>query len=940
MFFLTLRNLVSRLAPNPRRKGRSPGRASFRPRLEFFEDRIVPATVTWTNPAGGAWETASNWSDGTVHRLPGPADDVVISTLNSGAVVTLSSNTWIHKLTDSATQGSLTDSGVSLTLTTASSISNALNFTGGTITGPGDLTVTGPFTWGGGTMSGSGRTNASGGLSITGGVNLDGRTLNNTGAATWSGTGYIYAYDGAVVNNSGTFSAQSDVYFYWNTGAAPTFNNSGTFTKTSSTGTTTIQGLFNNSGTVNVNSGTLALQFGGTDSGSFAVTAGNTLSFSGGYHNLAAASGVSGAGTVAVSGGTVDVQGSFSPAAVSLSGGVVNFFANPVSLATLNMSGGTLLGGADVGVSSALNWSGGTMADVGSTSVAGTATLSITGTVFLDGRTLNNAGAATWTGTGYVYTGDGAVVNNQTGATFAAQSDVYFYAYTGDSPTFNNAGTFTKAASSGTTTMQGLFNNTGTVDVQSGTLALTGGGVSTGGTFTAEAGKTLVFGGGYFTIDSASTINDNGAGAVTFSSGTVDILGTYNVAGTTTISGGVVNFFASPVSLATLNMSGGTLLGGADVAVSSALNWTGGTMADVGSTSVAGTATLTISGTGSVYLDGRTLNNAGAATWSTGGYFYAGDGAVVNNSGTFSAQSDVYFYPYTGDTPVFNNAGTFTKAAGTGTTTMGGVFNNSGTVNVNSGTLALQYGGTDSGSFAVASGKTLAFSGGYHNLTAASSVGGAGAVTFSAGSVDVNGTYNPTGSTTVSATVNFFHNASASTLTNAGEVLIGSGTTLTLTGNYSQTGGATNLFAGTLAAANVSLTGGFFNGLGTVNLGSGTFTNAGLLSLGSNGGIAVGSTGVLTINGNYTQTSAGQLYVYIGGNTAGTQYDQLAVSGTATLNGSLYVNDINGFVPTSGSLFQVLTCGSRSGAFSSTGIDFHFHNPPTYTATGVTVVAN
>src|SRR5687767_5373585 len=46
-----------------------------RPRLEPFEDRVVPAMITWTNPAGGGWHTPTNWDLG---RVPAAGDDVVI----------------------------------------------------------------------------------------------------------------------------------------------------------------------------------------------------------------------------------------------------------------------------------------------------------------------------------------------------------------------------------------------------------------------------------------------------------------------------------------------------------------------------------------------------------------------------------------------------------------------------------------------------------------------------------------------------------------------------------------------------------------------------------------------------------------------------------------------------------------------------------------------
>jgi hypothetical protein len=53
--------------------------------LQVLEDRAVPATVFWINPAGGDWSVASNWNTGT---LPGANDDVVIGSPISGATIT------------------------------------------------------------------------------------------------------------------------------------------------------------------------------------------------------------------------------------------------------------------------------------------------------------------------------------------------------------------------------------------------------------------------------------------------------------------------------------------------------------------------------------------------------------------------------------------------------------------------------------------------------------------------------------------------------------------------------------------------------------------------------------------------------------------------------------------------------------------------------------
>ncbi len=59
-----------------------------------------------------------------------------------------------------------------------------------------------------------------------------------------------------MFNNTGVFDLQNDVPIFWN-GGNPRFENAGRFTKSGGTGTAVIRVLFNNSGTVEVESGTL-----------------------------------------------------------------------------------------------------------------------------------------------------------------------------------------------------------------------------------------------------------------------------------------------------------------------------------------------------------------------------------------------------------------------------------------------------------------------------------------------------------------------------------------------------------------------------------------------------------------------------------------------------------------------------------------------------------
>ena len=71
----------------------------------------------------------------------------------------------------------------------------------------------------------------------------------------------------------------------------------------------------------------------------------------------------------------------------------------------------------------------------------------------------------------------------------------------------------------------------------------------------------------------------------------------------------------------------------------------------------------------------------------------------------------------------------------------------------------------------------------------------------------------------------------------------------------------------------------------------------------------------MTIQGTYTQGAGGTLNVALGG--PGVGYDQLAVTGTASLGGTINISTINGFVPTVGTSFQVLAFASKTGDFQT-----------------------
>jgi len=130
-----------------------------------------------------------------------------------------------------------------------------------------------------------------------------------------------------------------------------------------------------------------------------------------------------------------------------------------------------------------------------------------------------------------------------------------------------------------------------------------------------------------------------------------------------------------------------------------------------------------------------------------------------------------------------------------------------------------------------------------------------------------------------------------------------------------------------------------FTGDGAINS-NGTFSNAGTLrkSGGTNsiisapfnnlGGIIGVDTGQLSLNGQSYSQGGGSLVFSLGGTNA-WQYGQLAC-GSATLAGLLNVTLANGFYLAPGYQFQVLSCSSLSGAFTSvsvpTGISVNYSN--------------
>jgi hypothetical protein len=143
---------------------------------------------------------------------------------------------------------------------------------------------------------------------------------------------------------------------------------------------------------------------------------------------------------------------------------------------------------------------------------------------------------------------------------------------------------------------------------------------------------------------------------------------------------------------------------------------------------------------------------------------------------------------------------------------------------------------------------------------------------------------------------------------------------LNLGGNTAtKTGGGTMLVNNDLPHLAIS---------GSVDVQGGTLGGGGRVggSLSSSGGtVAPGegeSTGLLVVNGNYSQDGSSSLEIKIGGLESKFDYDVLAVLGGADLAGTLAVSLIDGFTPTAGQQFTVLTSsGITNNGLSLSGPD-------------------
>ena len=559
-----------------------------------------------------------------------------------------------------------------------------LTLSSGTLSSSAAVTVSGAFNWTAGTLTGGGSMTI-GGTAAIGWVTLDDFDLINTGTITWTG-GFIYFYNGAGIDNQAAGSFLIDTVSgisylgYFSGASAGTFTNAGTLTK-SGAGTVQLNVPFTNSAAVDLSGGTLVLYSSGTHTGSFAIAAGQTLQISG-NQTFDTDAVISGSGDVVVS-GTASFAEAFDYAgAVTITGSAT--FGAGANFIDLTLSSGTLSSSAAVTVSGAFNWTAGTLTGGGSMTIGDTAV--VVGWVTLDDFVLINTGTITWAGGLWIYFYNGAGIDNQAAGSFlidTVSGTSYLGYFSGASAgTFTNAGTLTKSGA-GTVQFNVPFTNSNAVDINGGTLALASSSTHTG-SFAVAAGQTLQIIGNH-SFEAGTVISGSGDLVV---SGTASFAEAFDYTGAVTISGSAT--FGAGANFIDLTLSSGTLTSSGAVTVSGTFNWTAGTLTGGGSMTIGGTAAVG----GWVTLDDFVLINTGTITWAGGLWIYFYNGAGIDNQAAGSFLIDTvsgtsYLGYFSGASAgTFTNAGTLTKS-GAGTVQFIVPFTNSGTMAINAGVARL-----------------------------------------------------------------------------------------------------------------------------------------------------------------------------------------------------------------------------------------------------------
>jgi hypothetical protein len=543
------------------------------------------------------------------------------------------------------------------------------------------------------------------------------------------------------------------------------------------------------------------------------------------------------------------------------------------------------------------------------------------------------------------------------------------------SANLNNYGTVD--LQTGTLFCNATVVNAGAINLSPGTTNQLAGSGSASGSFTAPAtAVVLVSGNGFLpAFNFNAGVQPSGPGLYQLIGGTVNLntdLGvqnldfntTLNGAGTLTVSN-VMNWFTG----ASLNGNGANSL---VIPAGATLNLVNSGTIFMASRTLDNSGTASWSGAGGMQMTGAVITNR------AGALFQIQNAASIAGSGRFDNVGVFRKSVTAGASSIsvpFNNYSTVDLQTG-GLTFSGGGANIGGTIFVPASTF-LGLGGTftsdgtssitGAGNLTVNNGMaslaglinlsgTNSFNGGTANLT--------GNYICTNNTVNIFGTANFDGTGTVSpavvnlggllggansVTVGSLMNWTGGTMSGTGRTLIASGATMniasptftiTLTSRTLENGGTIVWTGGggcyLTSAVITNRPGALFDAQNATSLfgASGRFDNAGTFRKEINSGtttldnnVAFNNygtidirTGVVAANHGYASSSSALLNCALGGTAAGTSYGQLQVAGTVNLAGSLSVNLLPGYSPTTNDTFTVVTAGTRSGTFA----DFYY----------------
>jgi hypothetical protein len=898
---------------NRRRRARRPAAITAPLRytplaLERLEDRALLATIVWDGEGGdNAWGNAANWfneTSGENNVLPTSADDVEIRTPFAGQVISLVSGALgttatINSLRSAAglhIQGG-SHAPTSLRIAATAEIDGPVSLVSGEF-GGGTITINDRLTWTGGSLAGGGTLIVSPSAtlaldSVSGPFSSGSWTIENRGTFDWM-RGNLHNSDPMTINNrpEALFNVRNGGSLgSGNSGRI--LNNEGTVRKSEGTGRAEIAMIFNNSGSVQVAAGTLAIVKGGVSSGDFSFAAGTTLELRGGddfFNNshtitLGPTDSIEGLGRLLIADRPITIQGTGVVDIASLeistrNGARLNWNLDAVVPSVL-LSQGALGGTGTLTVTEMMNWTGGEMGDGGTTRIAAGARLTIDAAgvgMAAGGRTIENFGNVEWARGNINASGSARLtINNRAGGLL----DIRSSGTAGNTGSvLNNSGTVRKSAGTGRSEFAMVLNSTSLVEVQTGTLAFTRGGISSGN-FLFDAGTTLELIAsqpGFTTTTHTITLGPadrlEGEGRLLIGTEKIIIQGSGLVApGILEVGGSFAGLeLNANATVPKVILASGVLGGTGTLTITDSMSWTGGSMAGSGTMVVGLGATLTIQGNGVSINDNnsgttptRTIDNFGTIQWLGGNIFISDPLVIRNRAGAlFDIRTDATLVPQGS----LINEGTLRKTAGTGTTIIDMAVSNAGTVEVHSGALRFAKAVTNWNTFesALVGGTWLVSTADPLVSTATLRLDGVSPFENNSAHIILDG-------------------ASANLINQSGANLLGSlrridsGSSLTLSGGR------------TLAPT------------------AGGFQNVGALAIGA------GST--LAVSGDFAQSAGAHLNVTLGGEPASGLFGRVTATGAAHLDGTLRIVVGDGFVPTPGPSYEVMTFASKTGAFAA-----------------------